>query len=161
MKLSPLICVLFFNAATLALAEKPPQPLPDIKATEYRLASGEPYPSELDLAYRRFWKFVQHPNAKGRASLLQTPFVAVQVGEFRAIDVPAAMARMARGKAQATSYYGSDPDEPALAQLKFVIVFDSRDRRFVGPAGVFVNDTPSVGQIGKFGGIAAVYAGTR
>ena len=162
MKLSPFACVLFINAATLglALAEKP-SPLPAINATEYSLASGEPYPSELDLAYRRFWKFVQHPNAKGRASLMQTPFVAVQVGAFQASDVPPAMARIARGKAQATSYYGSDPDEPAIAQLKFVVVFDSRDRRFVGPAGFFVNDTPNVGQIGKFGGIAAVYAGTR
>lgn len=164
MKFSPLICVLFINTvntATLALAEQPPPPLPAIKATEYSLASGEPYPTEVDLAYRRFWKFLQHPNAKGRVSLTQTPFVAVQVGSYRASDVPVAMARMVRGKAQATSYYGSDPDEPALAQLKFVIVFDSRDRRFVGPAGFFVNDTPNIGEIGRFGGIAAVYAGTR
>ena len=161
MKLSPLVCVLsmFINAATLARAETPPAPA--IKATEYSLASGEPYPTEVDLAYRRFWKFLQHPNAKGRASLLQTPFVAVQVGSFQASDVPPAMARMIAGKAQATSYYGSDPTEPAVALLKFIILFDSRDRRFVGPAGYFVNDTPNVGGIGKFGGIAAVYAGTR
>jgi hypothetical protein len=159
MKLSPFACVLFINAATLALAEEPA--LPAIKATEYSLASGEPYPSELDLAYRRFWRFVQHPNAKGRASLTQTPFVAVQVGAFQASEVPPALARLAGGKGQVTSYYSSDPEEPAIARLKFVVVFDSRDRRFVGPVGFFVNDTPNVGQIGKFGGIAAVYAGTR
>jgi hypothetical protein len=163
MKLLPLVCVLLVKAATLALAEQPPppSPSPDIKATEYSLASGEPYPTEVNLAYRRFWKFLQHPNAKGRASLMQTPFVAVQVGSYRASDVPPAMARIAGGRAQAMSHYGSDPDETALAELKFVIVFDSRDRRFVGPRGVFVSDTPNIGEIGKFGGIAAVYAGTR
>lgn len=159
MKLLPFVCALFISTVALGLAEQPS--MPDIKATEYSLASGEPYPTEVGLAYRRFWKFVQHPNARGRASLMQTPFVAVQVGVYQASEVPPAMARMVRGKAQATSYYGSDPDEPANAQLKFLIVFDSRDRRFVGPVGFFVNDTPNLGEIGKFGGIAAVYAGTR
>lgn len=159
MKVSPFVCILFVNAATLAWAENPSAPA--INATEYGLASGEPYPTEVNLAYRRFWKFLQHPNAKGRASLMQTPFVAVQVGVYQASEVPPAMAHLISGKAQATTYFGSDPTEPAIAKLKFVIVFDSRDRRFVGPAGYFVNDTPNVGAIGKFGGIAAVYAGTR
>ena len=134
---------------------------PTVKAPEYSLAEGEPYPAEVDLAYRRFWNFLQHPNNRGRDSLRITPVIAVQVGEFQASEVPPALVRIARGRAQAMAHYGSDPEEPASARLKFVILFDSRDRRQVGPVGFFVNDTPNLGAIGNFGGIAAVYAGTR
>jgi hypothetical protein len=158
MKLLIVISILAVGTAALQ-AEKNP-PLPSRKTPEYSLAVGEPYPSEVDLAYRRLWKFLQHLHGRSRASLQETPFVAVQVGQYSAAEVPAALARIDRGTAQALSFYSTDPEEPAGAQLKFIIVFDSRTRRPVGPAGFFVNDTPVRGALGKFGGITAVYAGT-
>jgi hypothetical protein len=159
MKPLTLVCLLTVVAFTPGAVAHPPAQARNV--TEYSLAMGEPYPSEVDLAYRRLWKFLQRPNARGRASLEQTPFVAVQVGAYHAAEVPAAMARLERGTAQANNFYSSDPYEPANAPLQFLIVFDSRNRRPVGPAGVFVSDTPNLGGIGKFGGIVAVYAGTR
>ncbi|MBV9488722.1 MAG: hypothetical protein JO069_03230 [Verrucomicrobia bacterium] len=153
------VCALVVCTASLSLAKDTKDTLPVIKAPEYSLATGEPYPSEVDLAYRRFWKFLQHPNARARQSLKQTPIIAVQVGEFQASEVPIAISHLLKGTARATTYYGSDPTEPAVARLKFLILFDSRDRRFVGPVGFFVNDTPNRGEIGNFGGIAAVYGG--
>jgi hypothetical protein len=127
---------------------------------QYSLAEAEPYPQEIGLAYRRLWKFLQRPNAAARASLQETAFVAVQVGEFSAADVPRVLARLERGKGQATTFYGSDPNHPAEARLQFLIVFDWRTRRPIGPVGFFVNDTPNRGKIGKFGDLLAVYAGT-
>ena len=147
------------TVVTLPLGAAPLSPARPVP--EYSLAMGEPYPSEVDLAYRRLWNFLQRPNHRGRASLEQTPFVAVQVGAYHAAEVPAAMGRLERGTAQANHFYSSDPYEPARAPLQFLIVFDSRTRRPVGPTGFFVSDTPNLGGIGRFGGILAVYAGTR
>ncbi|HEY0793735.1 MAG TPA: hypothetical protein VGD78_21920 [Chthoniobacterales bacterium] len=159
MKIATLVCLLAVVTFRPGAVAGPPAQARNI--TEYSLAMGEPYPSEVDLAYRRLWKFLQRPNGRGRTSLEQTPFVAVQVGAYDAAEVPAAMGRIERGTAQANRFYGSDRFEPANAPLQFLIVFDSRSRRPVGPTGFFVSDTPNLGGIGKFGGIVAVYAGTR
>jgi hypothetical protein len=135
-------------------------PIKTTQYIQYSLAEAEPYPEEIDLAYQRLWKFLRTANAAARASLQETAFVAVQVGEFSAADVPWVLARLKRGKGQATTFYGSDPNEPADARLQFLIVFDWRTRRPIGPVGFFVNDTPNRGKIGKFGDLLAVYAGT-
>jgi hypothetical protein len=152
-----LVCGLGFTIAIVSCVNTPVSPA---KATEYSLALAEPYPSEVQLASRRLQRFLQNPNARARVSLKETPFVAIQVGQYLAGEVPVALARIQKGTAQAVNSYSSDPLEPAMAQLQYLIVFDSRDGRQVGPVGFFVNDTPERGGIGKFGGIVAVYAGT-
>jgi hypothetical protein len=153
-------CTFLSFAISGPAGSAPPASAKTTHYIQYSLGEAEPYPEEVDFAYRRLWKFLQHPNATTRVSLQQTAFVAVQVGEFSAGDVPSVLARLKRGKGQATTFYGSDPNQPADARLQFLIVFDWRTRRPIGPVGFFVNDTPNRGKIGKFGDFLAVYAGT-
>ncbi len=128
---------------------------------EYGLAEAEPYPEEVNLAYQRLWNFLQRPNGRARASLAQTPYVAVHVGNVSAGDVHRVLRKLKRGTAQAVSFYSSDPYEPANVTAKFVLVFDSRTRRLAAPVGVFTVDSPARGGLGRFGDVLAVYAGTQ
>lgn len=128
--------------------------------TEYALMTAQPYKAEVDRAYRRLWHFLTHLNPKTRALLEQTPNVAVQAYELKATDVPFIAGRLAKGKAQATEIYGRSPRDWSEAQVKFLLIFDSRTRQLASPEGVLVVDTPLRGTVGTFSGLPAVYAGT-
>lgn len=128
--------------------------------TEYALMTAPPYKAEVDRAYQRLWHFLTHLNPKTRALLEKTPNVAVQAYELRATDVALITHRLAKGKAQATEIYGRSPRDWSEAQVKFLLIFDSRTRQLASPDGVLVVDTPLRGTVGMFGGLSAVYAGT-
>jgi hypothetical protein len=128
--------------------------------TDYALMTAQPYKAEVNLAYRRLWHFLTHLNPKTRALLEQTPNVAVQAYELKATDVRMIASRLAKGKAQATEIYARNPRDWSEAQVKFLLIFDSRTRQLASPEGVLVVDTPLQGRVGVFGGLSAVYAGT-
>jgi len=128
--------------------------------TEYGLMTAMPYKAEINLAYQRLWHFLTHLNPKTRALLEQTPNVAVQAYQLNATDVPLIASRLAKGKTQANEIYARSPRDWSEAQVKFLLIFDSRTRQLVSPEGVLVVDTPLPGRVGVFGGFSAVYAGT-
>jgi hypothetical protein len=44
-------------------------------------------------------------------------------------------------------------------EVKFLLLFDSRNGQLVSDDGVLVVNTPSRGKVGMFGGISALYIG--
>jgi hypothetical protein len=129
-------------------------------STEYSLMTAEAYPSEIDLAYRRLWHFLNHLNSKTRALLQTTPYVAIQAYQVAAGDVPFLMRRLSTGTAQAADAYSNDLRSLGEAKVKFLLVFDWRTRKLADREGVMVATTPPKGTVGLFNGLSAVYGGT-
>jgi hypothetical protein len=152
----PNILLLFVWIVSLAGGLEAAQP----PTTEYSLMSADPYPTEVELGYRRLSHFLNHLDAKTRALLQSTPYVAVQAYQLTAGEVPLLMRRLSSGSAQAPEAYSNDSRGLGAAKVKFLLVFDWRTRKLANTEGVMCATTPPKGTIGVFSGLSAVFAGT-
>jgi hypothetical protein len=140
------------------LAENPSQS-PSAKERDYGVMTAEPYKAEIRLGEKRLDNFLRRLNPRRRALLDQTPYVAIQVGEMTASELPTITRRIYRGSIAATDFY-KDVHDAKSSSVKYLLIFDSRTRKMVNEDGVFVTDTPPRNTIALFESIRAVYAGT-
>jgi hypothetical protein len=128
---------------------------------DFAVMSADPYKWEIQRGYERLWRFLNPLNSKTSSLLKQTPFVAVDSRIMTANEVPGLAYRLGQGRSQESALETSNMTSAGSQKVRFIIVFDSRTMRPASREGVFVVDTPTRGSIGVFGGISAVYAGTR
>jgi len=125
-------------------------------SNDYALMSATPYNSEIALARERLEKFLAKANPKKRAILAQNPIVAVEAYVLTAGEVGPILRRLNSGQ---ISGYIPDFTNRSSTEVKFLLLFDSRNGQLVSDDGVLVIYTPSRGKVGMFGGISALYIG--
>jgi hypothetical protein len=125
-------------------------------SNDYALMSATPYNSEIALARERLQKFLAKANPKKRAILTQNPVVAVEAYVLTAGEVGPLLRRLNSGR---DSGYIQDFTNRSTTEVKFLLLFDSRNGQLVSDDGVLVINTPSRGKVGMFGGISALYIG--
>jgi hypothetical protein len=123
---------------------------------DYALMSATPYNSEIAIGRERLEKFLAKANPKKRAILAQNPVVAVEAYVLTAGEVGPILRRLNSGQ---ISGYIPDFTNRSPTEVKFLLLFDSRNGQLVSDDGVLVIYTPSRGKVGMFGGISAVYIG--
>jgi hypothetical protein len=123
---------------------------------DYALMSATPYNSEIALARERLQKFLAKANPKKRAILAQNPVVAVEAYVLTAGEVGPILRRLNSGQ---SAGYIQDFTNRSTTEVKFLLLFDSRNGQLVSDDGVLVVNTPSRGKVGMFGGISALYIG--
>jgi hypothetical protein len=123
---------------------------------DYALMSATPYNSEIALGRERLERFLAKADPKKRAVLAQNPVVAVEAYVLTAGEVGPILRRLNRGR---YGGYLQDYYYRGETEVKFLLLFDSRNGQLVSNDGVLVVDTPSRGHAGMFGGISALYIG--
>jgi hypothetical protein len=123
---------------------------------DYALMSATPYNSEIALARERLQKFLAKADAKKRAILAQNPIVAVEAYVLTAGEVRPILRRLNSGQ---YGGYIQDSYQRGDTEVKFLLLFDSRNGQLVSDDGVLVVNTPSPGKVGTFGDISALYIG--
>jgi hypothetical protein len=156
MKIIPFLALLL--TATNGLAEKP-APAPSPSERDYAVMAAEPFKAEIQLGEKRLDKFLRHLNSHRRALLDQTPYVAIQVGEMTASELPYLTRRIYRGSITASQFY-QDVHAAGALSVQYLLIFDSRTRKMVNEDGVFITDTPPRNTVALFGSLHAVYAAT-
>ena len=147
------LSLILFGSALVAAT-----PQSAIASTEYALMSATPYNSEIALARERLQKFLAKADPKKRAILAQNPIVAVEAYVLTAGEVRPILRRLNSGR---YGGYIQDYYYRGETEVKFLLLFDSRNGQLVSNDGVLVVDTPSRGHVGMFGGISALYIGTE
>jgi hypothetical protein len=125
---------------------------------DFALMSATPYNSEIALGRERLEKFLMKADAKKKAALSQSPVVAVEAATLTAGEVGPILRRLNNGR---NSGYVQDFTNRGETEVKFLLLFDSRNGQLVTDDGVLVVNTPPVGHVGMFGGISALYIGRR
>jgi hypothetical protein len=138
-----------------ALGAATPQ-IANASTPDYALMSATPYNSEIVLARERLQKFLAKADAKKRAILAQNPVVAVEAYILTAGEVGPILRRLNGGQGVG---YVQDFNQRGNTEVKFLLLFDSRNGQLVSDDGVLVVNTPSRGKVGMFGGISALYIG--
>jgi hypothetical protein len=151
MKRLVLSLILFGSALVAATPQTTIASTPD-----YALMSATPYNSEIALARERLQRFLAKTDPKKRAILAQNPIVAVEAYVLTAGEVGPILRRLNRGR---YGGYIQDYYYRGETEVKFLLLFDSRNGQLVSNDGVLVVDTPSRGHVGMFGGISALYIG--
>jgi hypothetical protein len=118
--------------------------------------SATPYNSEIALARERLQKFLSKADSKKRAILAQNPVVAVEAYVLTAGEAGPVLRRLNSGQ---ISGYIPDFTNRSTTEVKFLLLFDSRNGQLVSDDGVLVLNTPTRGKVGMFGGIPALYIG--
>jgi hypothetical protein len=150
---------IFFALVLLAADCLAANPTPSPKERDYGVMTAEPYKAEIRLGEKRLDNFLRRLNPRRRALLDQTPYVAIQVGEMTAGEVPTITRRIYKGSI-ASSDFGKDVHDAKSVSVKYLLIFDSRTRKMVNEDGVFIVDVPPRNTIALFESIRAVYAGT-
>jgi hypothetical protein len=125
-------------------------------SNDYALMSATPYNSEIAIARERLQRFLAKANPKKRAILAQNPVVAVEAYVLTAGEVNPILRRLNNGR---NVGYVQDFTNRGGTEVKFLLLFDSRNGQLVSDDGVLVINTPSRGKVGMFGGISALYIG--
>jgi len=125
-------------------------------SNDYALMSATPYNSEIALARERLQKFLAKANPKKRALLAQNPVVAVEAYLLTAGEVGPILRRLNSGQ---NAGYIQDFTNRQPTEVRFLLLFDTRNGQLVSDDGVLVVNTPSRGKVGMFGGISALYIG--
>jgi hypothetical protein len=136
-----------------------PAPVRSPSERDYEVMTAAPYKGEIALGEKRLDKFLRHLDSHRRALLDQTPYVAIQVRELTAGDLPSLVNRLYRGSA-ASAVYFNDIDNARSVPVKYLLIFDSRTRKLVNEDGTLITDTPPRYSIALFGSVHAIYAGT-
>ncbi|HZC36518.1 MAG TPA: hypothetical protein VE242_12935 [Chthoniobacterales bacterium] len=140
------------------LAEKP-APSRSPSERDYAVMTAAPFKAEVTLGERRLDKFLRRLDARRRALLDQTPYVAIQVRALTAGDVPWLTNRLFRGSVRASDF-SNDLDNARSIPVEYLLLFDSRTHKMVNEDGVLIVDTPPRYSIALFGSFHAIYAGT-
>jgi hypothetical protein len=127
------------------------------QSNDYALMSATPYNSEILRARERLEKFLAKADAKKRAVLAQYPVVAIEAALLKAGEVGPILRRLNSGH---DSGYVQDFTQRGETEVKFLLLFDSRNGQLVTDDGVLVVNTPQRGHAGMFGGISALYIGS-
>ena len=138
-----------------ALGAATPQ-IANASTPDYALMSATPYNSEIALGRERLERFLAKADPKKRAVLAQNPVVAVEAYVLTAGEVGPILRRLNSGQGLA---YVQDFSQRGNTQVKFLLLFDSRNGQLVSDDGFLVVNTPSRGKVGMFGGISALYIG--
>jgi hypothetical protein len=125
-------------------------------SSDYAIMSATPYNSEIALARERLQKFLSKADSKKRAILAQNPVVAVEAYVLTAGEAGPVLRRLNSGQ---ISGYIPDFTNRSTTEVKFLLLFDSRNGQLVSDDGVLVLNTPTRGKVGMFGGISALYIG--
>ena len=149
------VTLLYCLLTLSALAEKPSPPA----ERDYSFMTAEPYKAEIRLGQKRLAKFLGRLNVPRRTLLDKTPYVAVQVYELTAGEIPNLTYRLGKGSV-ASSQFTNDLRSGSQVAVKFLLLFDSRTQQLAMNDGVLVTDTPPLNSIGLFEGMHAVYVGT-
>jgi hypothetical protein len=126
-------------------------------SNDYALMSATPYNSEIMLARERLQKFLAKADSKKRAVVAQNPVVAVEAYVLTAGEVGPILRRLNSGQISGSV---QDFTNRSATEVKFLLLFDSRNGQLVSDDGVLVVHTPLRGKVGMFGGISALYIGT-
>jgi hypothetical protein len=148
-----LVLALILIGSGLGLTEPP---IAIASSNDYALMSATPYNSEIALARERLQRFLAKANPKKRAILAQNPVVAVEAYVLSAGEVGPLLRRLNSGRDLG---YVQDFTNRSTTEVKFLLLFDSRNGQLVSDDGVLVINTPSRGKVGMFGGISALYIG--
>jgi hypothetical protein len=126
---------------------------------DYAFMIAQPYPSETQLARKRFQNFLRRANANQKLTLAKTPFVAVRAYQLKADEVPGLTWRMALGRIPIKAYYGDDvAHNSGSIPVEFLLIFDQRTGQLAVPDGILIIGSPILGSIGQYGGVQAIYA---
>ena len=98
----------------------------------------------------------EQTDPKKRAILAQNPIVAVEAYVLTAGEARPILRRLNSGR---YGGYLQDYYYRGETEVKFLLLFDSRNGQLVSNDGVLVVNTPSRGRVGMFGGISALYIG--
>jgi hypothetical protein len=148
----------FLSVTGNVLAEKP-APTRSPSERDYAVTTATPFKAEVALGEKRLDKFLHRLDARRRALLDQTPYVAIQVRALTAGDVPWLTARLFRGSTSSMEF-SKDLDDARSIPVEYLLIFDSRTRKMVNEDGVLIMDTPPRYGIALFGSVHAIYAGT-
>jgi hypothetical protein len=152
MKTLPFLVLILLHS--VAWAEKPAR-----SERDYAVMSATPFKAEIHLGEKRLDKFLRRLDARRRALLDQTPYVAIQVRSLTAGDVPWLVGRFFRGTATSADY-PKDLRDAGSVPVQYLLIFDSRSRKMANEEGVLITDTPPRYSVALFGSIHAIYAGT-
>jgi hypothetical protein len=153
-----MLTALLLSSCTVLSPLLPPTPN-QYGYNDYAVGEAKPYPQEVKLAKQRLANFIRRADPKQRQLLDQNPYVAVQANELVAGEDWPLLRELSSGRVRTMAYVQDFQNLPN-APVKFLLLFDQRNRQLVRSEGVLVMDTPERGLVADFAGTRAIYAGT-